>query len=208
MAGEQKGQIELDADVFGVAFNEAVVHQALVRQQANKRQGTASTKGRSEVTGSTRKLFRQKHTGNARAGSIKSPLRRGGGITFGPKPRDYRQAMPRAMRRLAIRCVLSDKVNRDNLVIVEDFNLDGPKTSQVASMLKALGLAGTTLIALEKADANTIKSARNIASVKTVQARQLNVVDILKYEKLMMTESALRQVEGLWSRKVTSEEKS
>jgi len=207
MAGEQKGQVELDTDVFGVAFNEAVVHQALVQQQANKRQGTASTKGRSEVAGSTRKLFRQKHTGNARAGSIKSPLRRGGGITFGPKPRDYRQAMPRAMRRLAIRCVLSDKVNRESLIIVEDFNLDEPKTRQVASMLKALGLAETTLIALEKADENTIKSARNIPSVKTIQARQLNVADMLKYEKLMMTESALRQVESLWSGKVASEEK-
>ena len=109
MAGEIKGNIELDDSVFGIMFNEAVVHQALVRQQANARQGTASTKTRGEVRGSTRKLFRQKHTGNARAGSIKSPLRKGGGIVFGPKPRDYRQGMPKAMRQLAIRCVLSAK---------------------------------------------------------------------------------------------------
>ncbi|MDD2471342.1 MAG: 50S ribosomal protein L4 [Dehalococcoidales bacterium] len=200
MAGEIQGNIELDDTVFGVMFNEAVVHQALVRQQANSRQGTASTKTRGEVAGSTRKLFRQKHTGNARAGSIKSPLRKGGGITFGPKPRNYRQAMPKAMRQLAIRCVLSTKASDQQLVVLDELKFEAPKTRDMAEVIKALGIEGTALVAIEQPDTNVIKSARNIPSIKTIQARQLNVGDILKYRKLLITESALRQVENLWGR--------
>ncbi|MDD4635872.1 MAG: 50S ribosomal protein L4 [Dehalococcoidales bacterium] len=198
MAGKIKGNIELDDKVFGIMFNEAVVHQALVRQQANSRQGTASTKTRGEVAGSTRKLFRQKHTGNARAGSIKSPLRRGGGITFGPKPRDYRQAMPKAMRQLAIRCVLSSKASDNQIMVLDELKFEAPKTREMAEVMKALGIGETTLVALEQPDANVIKSARNIPNIKTIQARQLNIVDIMKYRKLLITESALRQVEAIW----------
>lgn len=198
MAGEIKGNIELDDSVFGIMFNEAVVHQALVRQQANARQGTASTKTRGEVRGSTRKLFRQKHTGNARAGSIKSPLRKGGGIVFGPKPRDYRQGMPKAMRQLAIRCVLSAKAENNMIVVIDELKFEAPKTRDMVGVIKALGIEGKTLVALEQADTNVIKSARNIPNIKTIQARQLNVGDILSYNKLLITETALRQVESIW----------
>jgi len=118
-SGKVVKQIEISDNVFGVPFNEAVVHQAMVRQRANARQGTASTKTRGEVSGSSRKLYRQKGTGYARAGSIRSPLRRGGGIVFGPKPRNYRQAMPKKMRQLAIRCVLSAKAEDGELMILE-----------------------------------------------------------------------------------------
>lgn len=198
MAGEQKGQIDVDNKVFGTLFNEAVVHQALVRHHANKRQGTASTKTRDEVAGSTRKLFRQKHTGNARAGSKKSPLRRGGGVTFGPKPRDYSQSMPKAMRRLAIRCALSAKASDNEIVVLDELKFDAPKTRDMAGVIQALGIGGSALVALENADNNVIKSARNIPGVKTIKARQLNVADIMKYKKLLITETALRQVEALW----------
>jgi large subunit ribosomal protein L4 len=204
MAGEVKGQVVLDDSVFGVLFNEAVVHQALVRQQANKRQGTASTKTRGEVTGSTRKLFRQKHTGNARAGSIKSPLRRGGGVIFGPKPRDYSQSMPKAMRRLAIRCALSAKAFDDELIILDQLTFEAPKTREMAETIKALGATGSVLIALDTNDETVIKSARNIPGVKTIQARQLNVADILQYGKLLITEPALRQIETLWGEAVAA----
>ena len=121
--GEVVKQIEISERVFGEPFREAVVHQAMVRQLANARQGTASTKDRGEVVGSTHKLYRQKHTGSARAGQRRSPLRRGGGITFGPKPRSYRQAMPKKMRQLAIRCLLSAKAKDKELVVVDDLKL-------------------------------------------------------------------------------------
>jgi large subunit ribosomal protein L4 len=206
MAGEIKGNIELDDSVFGIMFNEAVVHQALVRQQANFRQGTVSTKTRGEVRGSTRKLFRQKHTGNARAGSIKSPLRRGGGIIFGPKPRDYRQAMPKAMRQLAIRCVLSAKAGSSQITVLDELRFDEPKTRNMAGVLKALGIEEKALVAIEQPDVNIVKSARNIPSIKTIQARQLNVNDILTHRRLIITESALRQVEALWGAKEAKRE--
>ena len=204
MAGEVKGQVDLDDSVFSVLFNEAVVHQALVRQQANQRQGTASTKTRGEVAGSTRKLFRQKHTGNARAGSIKSPLRRGGGVIFGPKPRDYRQSMPKAMRRLAIRCALSAKAFDDEIIILDELRFEAPKTREMAGMIKALGADGTVLIALDINGEAVIKSARNIPGIRSIQAKQLNVADILKFNKLLITEPALRQIEALWGEAVAA----
>ncbi len=198
MSGEQTGQVNLDPSVFGIQFNEAVVHQALVMHNANRRQGTASTKGRAEVTGSVRKLYRQKHTGNARAGSAKSPLRRGGGVTFGPKPRDYSKSMPKAMRRLAIRCVLSAKAGDNELIVLDDLKFDAPKTKDMAGVIKALGIEGSALIALDETNENVIKSARNLTGVKTMPAKQLNVKDLLGYKKLLITEPALRQIESQW----------
>ena len=128
MSGEVVKQIDIDDSVFAVPLNEAVVHQALVRQLANARQGTASAKTRSEVAGSKQKMYRQKHTGRARAGSIRSPLRRGGGVTFGPKPRNYRQAMPNKMRRLALKCVLSAKAKDKEMMVLDELKLDEPIT--------------------------------------------------------------------------------
>ena len=196
--GEVVKQIKISDGVFAVPFNEAVVHQAVVRQQANARQGTASTKTRAEVAGSGRKLFRQKHTGMARAGNKKSSLRRGGGVTFGPRPRSYQQDMPKKMRQLALRCALSAKTRDEELKVLEKFKIKQPKTKQVAAMLTALGIDSSTLIVTDKPEDNVIKSARNLAGIKTIPAGILNVVDILSYKMLLMTEPAVRQAEKLW----------
>jgi large subunit ribosomal protein L4 len=197
-SGQVVKNIEISDRVFAVPFNEAVVHQAVVRQQANARQGTSSTKTRGEVAGSTRKLFRQKHTGMARAGSKKSPLRRGGGITFGPKPRSYQQDMPKKMRQLALRCALSAKTRDEELRVLEELKLDQPKTKLMAGILAALGIDSTALIVTDAPEENLIKSARNLAGIKTLPANILNVVDILSYKMLLMTESAVRRAEKLW----------
>jgi large subunit ribosomal protein L4 len=198
LKGEVVKNIEISDSVFAVPFNEAVVHQALVRQRANARQGTASTKTRGEVVGSTRKLFRQKHTGMARAGSKKSPIRRGGGVTFGPKPRDYRQAMPKKMHQLAIRCVLSAKARDEELKVVEELKFKQPKTKEMAGVLAALEVDSSALIVTGKPEENVIKSARNLGGIKTMPANILNVVDILSYKALLMTEAAVRQAEKIW----------
>ncbi|MEK7353342.1 MAG: 50S ribosomal protein L4 [Chloroflexota bacterium] len=197
-AGKVVDHIEISEQVFGVPFNESVVHQAMLRQQANARQGTASTKTRSEVSGSTRKLFKQKGTGNARAGSIKSGLRPGGGILFGPKPRDYRQAMPKKMRRLALRCVLSAKARDQELMVLEGLSFEQPKTKEMAQVLAALEVASSALIVTHKAEENTVKSARNISGIKTTPSALLNVVDILSHKMLLMTVAAVRNAEELW----------
>ena len=203
VAGEVVDHIEISEQVFGVPFNQAVVHQVVVRQRANARQGTASTKTRSEVSGSTRKLFRQKGTGFARAGGIRSPLRRGGGIIFGPKPRSYRQAMPKKMRRLALRCVLSAKVRDEELVILEQLGLDQPKTKEMVRILAALGVDSSVLIVTLEPEENVFKSARNLTGIKIMPASLLNVVDILSHKMLLMTVAAVRKAEELWGERLS-----
>ena len=192
------GQLDLDEGVFGVAMNEAVVHQAVVRQQANARQGTSNTKTRAEVAGSSRKLYRQKHTGRARAGNLRSPLRRHGGITFGPRPRSYRQAMPKKMRRLAIRCVLSDKLSNGELKVINGLEMNEPKTKQLVAILQALQADRSSLIALPSPDSNAVRSADNLKHTKVVEARLLNVLDLISYRNLIMTAEAVRAIEQLW----------
>jgi len=204
--GEVIKHIEISDRVFAVPFNQTVVHQAMVRQQANARQGTASTKTRGEVSGSTRKLYRQKHTGFARAGSRRSPLRRGGGIVFGPKPRSYRQVMPKKMRQLALRCVLSAKAKDGELMVVEQLKFDEPRTKAMAQILAALGADSSALIVTKEAEANVAKSARNLPGIKTMPASLLNVVDILSCRTLLMTEAAVRKAEELWGEKVSQGE--
>ena len=201
--GEEVEKIEISDQVFGVPFNEAVVHQVMVGQLENARQGTASTKTRGEVSGSTRKLYRQKGTGSARAGSIKSPLRRGGGIIFGPKPRSYRQAVPKKMRRLALRCVLSAKVRDKELIILEELKLPEPKTKEMVRVLTALKVDSSVLIATSELEENVVKSARNLPGVKTMPASLLNVVDILSYNMLLMTVAAVRKTEELWGERLS-----
>lgn len=200
MAGEVVKHIDISDDVFALPVREAVVHQAVVRQLANARQGTASTKTRSEVAGSKQKMFRQKHTGRARAGSIRSPLRRGGGVTFGPKPRSYRQAMPKKMRRLALRCVLSAKAGGKELMVLDELRLEEPKTKEMVKILSALGIEDSALIATGEPMENVVKSARNLPRVKTIPANLLNVVDITSHKMLLLTEAAVRQVEQLWGK--------
>jgi len=203
LTGEVVEHIEISDQVFAVPFNEGVVHQAMVRQQANARQGTASTKTRSEVSGSSRKLFRQKGTGFARAGSRRSPLRRGGGITFGPQPRSYRQAMPKKMRQLALRCALSAKARDKELKVLEELKLEEPKTKQMVQILTALGVDSSVLIVTSEPVDSIVKSARNLKGIKTMPASLINVLDILSYKILLMTVTAVRKVEQLWGEKLT-----
>ena len=208
LTGEVVKHIEISDQVFAVPFNEAVVHQAIVRQQANARQGTADTKTRSEVSGTTRKLFRQKHTGMARGGSRRSPLRRGGGVVFGPHPRSYRQAIPKKMRQLALRCVLSAKARDGELKVLEELTLEQPKTKEMSQILAALGINSSALIATSEPEENVVKSARNLPGIKTIPANILNVVDILSHNMLLMTEAAVRKAEQLWEQRLPQGEES
>jgi large subunit ribosomal protein L4 len=205
MSGKELRKIEISDAVFGVPFNETLVHQVMVGQQANARQGTAATKTRGEVRGSTRKLYRQKGTGYARAGSKKSPIRRGGGVTFGPHPRSYRQDLPKKMRRLALKCVLSAKAADGELKVLEKWDFTEPKTKQMATALTALGIDKSALIVTPEPDENVIKSARNIQKIKTLPAHILNVNEILSYRTLLMTEEAVRLTEKLWGNGNTQE---
>ena len=198
LSGEVVRQIEVNDMVFGEPFNEAVVHQMMVGMQANARQGTSSTKTRSMVNGSTKKLFRQKGTGEARAGSKKSALHRGGAITFGPHPRDYRQDLPKKMRRLALRCVISAKVGDGGLKILEGFNFEEPKTKKMVEVLKALGVNSSALVVMPASEPNLIKSSRNIPDVDTINVNVINILDIMSHKSLLMTEDAVRAAEKLW----------
>lgn len=197
VSGQVVEQIDIRDDVFGVTFNEALVHQALVRQLANARQGNAATKTRGEVTGSTRKLFRQKHTGRARRGDIKSPLLRGGGKSFGPHPRSYRQRMPKKMRRLAIKCVLSAKASSGELIVVDTFGLVEPKTKEMAGILSWLGVDRSVLIVTAGPDFNVVRSARNLERTRTLPADLVNVGDLLSHRFLVITTDGLCRVEAM-----------
>ena len=205
LAGEVVENIDISDEVFAIPFNQAVVHQAMVQQRANARQGTASTKTRSEVSGSTMKLFRQKGTGQARGGSRRSPLRRGGGIAFGPRPRSYRQAMPKKMRRLALRCVLSAKVSDGELMILEQLKLVEPKTKEMVQILATLGVGSSALIVTDEPEESVVKSARNLAGIRTLPANLLSVLDILSQKRLLITVAAVRKVEQLWGKKSQGE---
>ena len=205
LAGEVVENIDISDEVFAIPFNQAVVHQAMVQQRANARQGTASTKTRSEVSGSTMKLFRQKGTGQARGGSRRSPLRRGGGIAFGPRPRSYRQAMPKKMRRLALRCVLSAKVSDGELMILEQLKLVEPKTKELVQILATLGVDSSALIVTDVPEESVVKSARNLAGIRTLPANLLSVLDILSQKRLLITVAAVRKVEQLWGKKSQGE---
>lgn len=204
LTGEVADHIEVSDYVFAVPFNNAVVHQAMVSQQANARQGTADTKTRGEVAGSTKKLFAQKQTGNARAGSMKSPLRRGGGVVWGPHPRDYRQALPKKMRRLAIRCLLSEKVRAGELIAVQELDFAEAKTKEMSRILSAFGVDSTVLVVTPQSVENVIKSARNIPGVKIMPAALLNVVALLNHKKVIITVEALRKADDLWGDKLAA----
>jgi large subunit ribosomal protein L4 len=201
LTGEVAGNIEINDDVFGVPMKGGLVHQALIRQLANRRQGTVSTKTRSTVSGSSKKLYAQKHTGRARRGDVTSPVLSGGGTAFGPHQRDYRQAMPKKMRRLALRCVLSSKASSGGLRIINDFDVANGKTRGMADVIAALGASGSVLIATGELDAGVIRVGRNLAGVNTTPAALLNVADILSHETLVMTVAAVRKAEELWSPK-------
>ncbi len=206
--GEAVKKIDVRDDVFGVVFNEGVVHQAMVRQLANRRQGTADTKTRGEVSRSTKKLYAQKSTGRARRGDAKSPLLKGGGIAFGPHPRSYRQDMPKKMRRLALRCLLSAKMQAGDLKVIDTFAFDEPRTKDIFDMLVALGIADTALIATDEDRALLVRAARNLTGVKTVPSNLLNVGDLLSSRTLIMSMDGVRKAEQLWGQKTKSKTES
>ncbi len=196
--GEQVDEIEIQASLFEVPFKQGALHQTAVSQAARRRQGTASSKGRSEVRGSGSKPWPQKGTGRARHGSVTSPIWVGGGVTFGPHPRDYSTRVPKKMRRIALKSALSDKFREGKLIIVDDFALDTPQTKKVAALLEKLNVTGGALIASDQPDINLIRGARNLPRVKTILARQLNVLDILTYNYLVMSKAGLQQAEEVF----------
>jgi len=196
--GEVVDHIELNEAVFGVPVDQAVVHQAMVRQLANARQGTVGSKTRSQVSGGGRKMFRQKGTGFARRGSRRAPLLRGGGVAFGPHPRSFRQAMPKKMRHLALRCILSAKVAGEEMIVIDEFALEEPKTKEMARIMANLGVDSSALIVTAEPDPNVYKSARNLGRTKTLPASMLNVVDLLSHRRLMITVAAVKVVEEMW----------
>ena len=198
--GEVVDQIELSQAIFDLPFNGVVVHQAMAGQLANRRHGTVSTKTRGDVKGSTRKLYRQKHTGRARRGDIKSPLLRGGGVVFGPKPRNYRQSMPRKMRRLALKCLLSAKVREGNIRLVQELDFKGPKTKDMINVLSSLGIDSSTLILTAQSTPNVVKSAANLPEVKVLPSALINVLDLLSYEMLVATVPAIHNIEQIWGK--------
>ena len=196
--GEVVGEIELSEAVFGVEVNEALMHQAIVIHQARQRQGTSSTKGRSDVSGGGRKPWRQKGTGLARTGSIRSPIFRGGGITFGPKPRDYAQELPRAMRRKALTSALSAKVRDGDLLVLDGLVFTVPKTKEVTELLGRFNVTEATLIVTPETDPTLVLSARNIPGVDTQRAANLSAFDVLVHGKLFMTRDAVAKVEEVF----------
>ena len=190
--------IEVDDQVFGIKPNMGVIHQTFLAQMANRRAGSASTKTRGEVRGSTAKTRVQKGSGRARQGGIRSPLHVGGGVAFGPRPRSYRQALPRRMKRLAIRSVLSGKVADGQLAVVDELLLKKPRTKEIAGLLENLGIERSALIVTGGADRMVHVSARNLARIKALPAAYLNVVDMLTHRDLVMTVAAVRRCEELW----------
>jgi large subunit ribosomal protein L4 len=195
MAGETVGEIELREDIFGVPINAPVMHQALVRQQANARLGTHKTKTRGEVSGGGRKPWRQKGTDRARHGSTREPQWRGGGVAHGPRPRSYRQKMPRKMRRLAYKSALSIKAREKQIIVLDDLQMPAPKTREMASILEALAVDSSALILLPERNFNVEKSANNLPDVKTLRAHYLNIRDLLGYDYLLMPLGALEVIE-------------
>ncbi len=196
--GEQVDEIEVQASLFGAPLKQGALYQTAVSQAARRRQGTASSKDRSEVRGGGDKPWPQKGTGRARHGSVNSPIWVGGGVTFGPKPRDYHKTVPKKMRRAALKSALIDKYNEGKLVVVDDFAIDAPKTKQMVAMLNLLKVDGGALVVNARPDDNVIKAARNLPKVKTILARQLNVLDILNHDYLVMSKDALEQVEEVF----------
>ena len=199
IVGEDIGSIGLDDRAFSVPMNTAVVHQVMVAQLANARKGTASTKSRNQVSGGGRKPHPQKGTGRARQGTIRAPQWRGGGVVFGPHPRSYKQRTPKKMRRLAIRCLLSEKVSTHRLTVVDQLSMEQPSTKEIKGVLERLGAGSSVLIALEQADQVVHRSARNLAKVRVTPTDLLNVLDLLNYDHLIMTQEAVHKAEALWA---------
>ncbi len=198
MEGAEVGTIELNDAIFGVDVNTHVMHMAVVSQLANKRQGTQSAKTRAEVRGGGRKPWRQKGTGHARQGSIRAPQWKGGGVVFAPKPREYGFKMNKKEKSLAIKSALTSRVIENKLYVIDNISFDEIKTKKMVGMLGSLKL-DKALVVMDKKDDNVILSARNIPSVTTVTSNALNVFDILKYDKMIISKAAVAQIEEVYA---------
>ena len=196
--GKAQTAIDVEDAVFGIEPNDGVVHQTLVAQLAARRAGTAATKTRSEVRGSPRKIRRQKGLGMARMGTNRSPIRRGGGVAFGPSPRSYVKKLPKRMRRLAIRSVLSSRAAEDRLKVVDDLGLETPSTKAATALLAGIGIERSALIVTAGSDRNALLSSRNVPGVNVTPADTLNVADMLAHHSLVLTVDAVRRIEELW----------
>ena len=194
--GQTVEELELQEDVFGIEPNTYVMHQALVRQQANARLGTHKTKTRGEVKGTTAKWYRQKGTGRARHGDRKANIFVGGGQVHKPRPRDYTKKMPRKMRRLALRSALSAKAAASEIVVIDDIQFEAPETAAILELLDNLEINGSAVILLSERNENVEKSARNLSDVKTLRANYLNIRDLLGHDYLIAPKSAISVIEG------------
>ena len=199
MTGKQTGSMELSDAIFGIEPNVAVMHSAVINFLANQRQGTQSTKTRSEVSGGGKKPWRQKGTGHARQGSTRSPQWTHGGIALGPKPRSYRFALPKKVRRLALKSAFSSKVAADEMLVLESLSLNKIKTKTIVNMLAALGADRKVLLVLPEKDDKVVLSARNIPGVKTALVNTLNVYDILNCDKFIVVKDAVAQIEEVYN---------
>ena len=199
MSGELVGEIELSEAVFGITPNQSVVHDVVKNHLANKRQGTQSALTRAEVSGGGRKPWRQKGTGRARQGSTRAPQWTHGGIVFAPKPRDYSYTLNKKSRRLALKSVLSAKVAEANLIVIDSIKMEAPKTSEFAKFLKAVGAEGKALVVTAAADANVVKSGRNIPGCEITFANLINVYDVVNANKLVVDKAALAKIEEVFA---------
>jgi large subunit ribosomal protein L4 len=199
MAGEEVSSVELPASIFEAEVNRGLMHQALVRQLSNARLGTHKVKGRSEVSRSGAKLYRQKGTGNARHGSRRAPIFVGGGVAHGPQPRKYVKNMPRKMRRAALRSALSAKASNGEIVVLNEVTMEAPKTKEMVALMQRLAIENSALLLLAGKDENVEKSARNLTAVKALPASYLNIRDLLGYDKIVMPLAALDVVNSFLS---------
>jgi large subunit ribosomal protein L4 len=197
LKNEEVGDVELSDAVFGAELNEALIHAAVKAYQAGARQGTVGTKTRGDVSGSGRKLWKQKGTGRARIASIRSPLWKGGGNVHGPQARDWSHNMPKKMKRGALRSALSERLREGNIVVLEAFTLDQPKTKDFVTALGQLGLTGKTLIVDSLDNANLLLSSRNLKGTKIVNSRGLNIYDLLYHDKLVLSRAAVDELTAL-----------
>ncbi len=195
LQGDKVSEAELPDSIFNVPVKKAVLHQVVVAQLAARRSGTATVKNRSDISGSTSKLYRQKGTGRARRGNIKSPLLRGGGVVFGPHQRSYEQKIPKKVRKLALKMALTSKLIDSELLVLNTFDLDRIKTKDFVAAVNTLNAANALIVTAEQ-NVNLEMSSRNVPGIKVLRCEGLNVYDILKYDKVVLVESAIKGIEG------------
>lgn len=197
--GQKVGDMDLNENIFAVEVNQVAMHSAVVNALANARQGTQSTKTKSEVRGGGKKPWRQKGTGRARQGSIRSAQWVGGGVVLGPKPRSYSYTLPKKVKRLALKSALTSKVLENNIIVLDELNLEAVKTKEISNVLYNLNVDSSALIVLPEVNKNIVLSARNIQKIKTATTNSINTYDILKYKKFIVTKGAVAKIEEVYA---------